>query len=125
MDAATLSTKVRRAGYVLAAVGVFYLWSRYDVYDVPEIACSPVVGVAPGARLLLDRWAKDAREEDVLLFRAADGALHLGRVEAAPQPIGDDVLWIGGDDPACPGYESSQSGTVPRERVVARVLLAF
>jgi hypothetical protein len=125
MDAATLSTKVRRAGYVLAAAGVVYLWSRYDVYDVPQIACSPVVGVAPGARLLLDRWAKDAREHDVLLFRDAAGALHLGRVEAAPGALSSGELWIGGDDPACPGFESSESGAVPRERIEARVLIAF
>ncbi len=125
MDAATLSTKVRRAGYVLAATGVVYLWARYDVYDVPEIACSPVVGVAPGARLVLDRWAKDVRSEDVLMFRDASGMLHLGRVEDAPQPLAPGEVWIGGDDPACPGYESADSGAVPKERIEARVLVAF
>jgi len=120
-----LTRRLRRIAYVLAGTGALYLFVRYDLFDVPEAGCSPVVGVAPGARLLLDGWATDARVDDVVLFRDAAGALHLGRIVEPGEPLGSDAVWIGGDDPDCPGYESAASGAVPRSAILARVLVAF
>jgi hypothetical protein len=120
-----LLRSLRRIAYVLAGTGTLYLFVRYDLFDVPEVGCSPVVGVAPGARLLLDSWAEDARVDDVVLFRDANGALHIGRIVEPGEALGPEAVWIGGDDPDCPGYESAASGAVPRGAIRARVLVAF
>ncbi|MEZ5980023.1 MAG: hypothetical protein R3F34_17670 [Planctomycetota bacterium] len=120
----------RRATIAFAAVAIFYLVSRYGVVPVPAEGESPIFGIGPGSRLLVDTWADAPNVEDVVLFRHEQGGatvLQLGRVRSAPSgaSLPADSLWIECDDVGVAGFDSAVEGPVAKERVVARVLFAF
>lgn len=116
---------LRRFVLVAAALGAYYLFSRYTLFDLPERGCSPLWNMAPGDRLVLDTWEREPAVGDGVVVRDADGFLQLGRVLAAPPGTDASALWIGYDDPNCPGYDSSVSGAIPTDAVIGRILLAL
>lgn|GEM_PF-6138006 len=122
---AKLVRGARRVALVGALLGAFYLFSRYSLLDLPERGCSPLWNVAPGDRLVLDTWERDPAPGDGVVVRDADGALQLGRVLEPPTGTTDGALWIGYDDPNCPGYDSAVSGAIARDDVVGRILLVL
>ncbi|QDU84965.1 hypothetical protein Pla163_20850 [Planctomycetes bacterium Pla163] len=118
---------VRRGVLITAFAGAAYLLSRFTTFDMPETGCSPIWRLAPGQRLLLDTAASHAGVGDVVIFRTGRETLAIGRIagEGVASGIGADELWIGTDDPSCPGWDSSVDGAVERADVVGKVLFGM
>lgn len=106
-----------------AAAGVFYLYTRYDLYTLPEEGCSPLMRFSPGNRLLLDRNPPRWERGDAGLFAGPDGRLYLGIVrEVRGEPR---ELWLETDADGCPGADSDEFGWIPVDRLRARVMMAW
>lgn len=124
-------TPQRVLGTALAAVAIFaagaavWIGSRFEFLSLPREGCTPIRGLQPGARLLVDRSPSLLADGRVVLWRGSDEAVHLGRLAPAPQPIAPDQVWIVVDDPDCPAPQSSSVGPIPRERVAGRVLMTL
>ena len=116
---------VRRLVLAYALVALGYLLWRFDVQTLPAEGCSPLLGIRPGAHLLVDRRSRRFREGEILLFRDGTGRLLLARVAQAPPGVEASERWVLTDNPACPGEDSKTLGAVPLDRCVARVLFAF
>lgn len=104
-----------------------YAWRRFDVVALPEGALSPLHGIHPGDRLLVDRRARPEAGEADWLFRGADGALLLGRSKAPPagHTLGADELWLEFEREV-PGLQDSRArGPVSAGELEGRVVLVF
>lgn len=109
----------------IAAAGVFYLYSRYDLYTLPEEGCSPLLRFSPGNRLLLDRNPPAWRPDDAGLFSGPDGRLYLGIVRQVRAGAEGEEFWLDTDAPACPGSDSDEFGWIPAGHLRARVMMAW
>ena len=122
--------RVRIALYVVLALVIGYCMWRFDVASLPAEGCSPLFDVQPGDRIVLDRHPGELKAGDAVLFRAPDGELYLGRVDAPPPSAPADVwqaveagaLWIVKEVRDCPGAESPVLGPIARESVAGRVV---
>jgi hypothetical protein len=128
VNAARTLSWIRR-GVLCAAAGlVLYGWRRFDVVTLPEGARSPLFGIHPGDRLLIDRHAEPGTEEEDWLYRDAAGALLLARTKAAPPghaTLGPDELWLEFEREV-PGLSDSRtSGPVARAALAGRVVFVL
>ena len=120
---------LRRLSFLLVVLGAFYLYQRYDLHDLPEEGCSPVLRFSTGDRLLLDRSPGAFHPGDAVLFSGPDGVLYLAAIDrtrpadAAPGAV--EELWLETDDPDCPGADSDDFGWIPVADVRARILLVW
>jgi hypothetical protein len=108
-DPLTLRPILRRGMLVVAALLLFYLWFRFETFEVPDgfNACVPEIN--PGDRLIIDRWfpaasLRQAENPPYVLFSypKPDGTTGTGlsrvagrpgdRIEARPSEKDDD--WI-------------------------------
>ncbi|MEO0652715.1 MAG: hypothetical protein AAFZ65_18725 [Planctomycetota bacterium] len=125
--------RCRRATLLLALLGGLYVYLRIELMTLPIDGCSPLFGVDPGDRMLLDRRATDVDRNDAVLFEGPEGRMHLGRVVDAPADLSAEAraqldagaLWVVVEQPDCPGLDSTSIGPVERERVRAEVLFFF
>jgi hypothetical protein len=113
----------RRLTWVLALIGGFYLWDRYELMRLPSEGCSPVVSLRPGTVLWVDRHAKAASVGDVLFYSLPNGQTAIGR--CSKQQESPEAFWVVADNPQCPGQDSDDIGWVPPSRIEGRLLLAF
>ncbi len=121
--------RVRIAIYlvVLALSGFFLL--RFDLVSLPAEGCSPLLGIAPGDRLIVDRHPSAIQLGDGVLYRSPAGELLLGRVDAPPPSAPASVfeacragdLWIVTEDPACSTADSTRFGPISRAALVGRI----
>lgn len=117
-----------RRGLLFVVLGLLaYGWRRFDVVALPEGALSPLHGIHPGDRLLVDRHARPAAGESDWLYRVAGGALLLGRSKAAPAGVtlGADELWLEFER-ELPGLADSRTqGPIPATALEGRVVLVL
>ncbi len=129
MNPRPLSRHLRNLCLLVAALGLIYLWMRFETYDLPESGCSPLLRFGPGDTLLLDRRPEDLAVGDALLFQGPDGLLYLAAVAAVGGEEGGVVapgaLWLETDSPECPGRDSDQFGWIAPEQVRARVVMVW
>ncbi len=124
---------LRRACLALAVLLAGYLVLRFDVVELPEGARSPLYGIHPGDRLLVDRYRRLPATGEAVLYRGERGELLLGRATAPPQDlpapaaqaIGAGALWILSECADVPAPDSRELGPIPPERVVGRVVLVL
>jgi hypothetical protein len=114
---------------LFAVLGLLlYGWKRFDVITLPEEARSPLFGVHPGDRLLIDRRAQPGPGEEDWLYRDAAGALLLGRKKAPPPespPLGEDEFWLEFEREVAGLGDSRMHGPVPRASLAGRVVLVL
>ena len=131
--------RVRRATLLLAFLAGLYVYLRIELMTLPAAGCSPLYGVDPGDRMVLDRRPGQIGPGDAILFEGPDGRLHLARVVDAPTPAGapgpgdgaasppadlePGALWAVVERADCPGLDSTQLGPIARAQVRAEVLL--
>lgn len=118
----SLLRRLRLALWVLALAGLGYLALRFDNLTLPG-GCSPLLRYAPGNRLLLDRRFRALEPGDAVLFRGGEQLL-LGLVERVEDHPARR-FWLVTDAPDCPGSASPELGWIPREDVVARIVLVW
>lgn len=133
MNPGRIASLVRRASVAIAGLALLYLIARFDTQNLPQDGCSPLHGVAPGAKLLIDRWAGAPRFGQSVLFEGSGGRLHLGRVQPPPAEAeqafaaqfdaGD--LWIQVDADDCPGLDSATLGPIAVSAVRGPVVMVF
>lgn len=114
---------LRWAGRITMLVGLAgfaYLWRRFDTFVLPG-PCSPVVRLASGTRLVVDRRPPEYRSGDVVFFEGPAGVILLGELERERE---DGAVWIATDAPDCPGIASERLGWIPRDLLRGRVVLA-
>ena len=124
-----LLRSLRLVVLVVAAVGFGYLYQRYELLGTSAQACSPVLGIEPGTKLLIDRRPVDEHLYlgDLVVYRLATGEVTYGRITSPPgAPVGtrrtDAGFWILGDNPDCPLPDSRSEGILPLDAIEARVL---
>ena len=114
---------------VLVVVTGFVLW-RYDLVRLPSEGCSPLVGFAPGDRLVVERRLVAADVEgEAVLYRAPTGELLLGRVSPLPPSAPPEhwaaveagALWLEVERRDCPGGDSRRFGPIETEAAWGRV----
>jgi hypothetical protein len=111
---------------LIVATGA-YGFLRFDTVRLPGDGCSPVHGIDPGARLLLDAWARSPAIGDVVLYRDEAGTLLLGRVRPRPDGTADPApgeasFWVLGERESCPSPDSRQLGPIAASRLSGRVV---
>ncbi|MDP6538550.1 MAG: hypothetical protein QF903_00835 [Planctomycetota bacterium] len=109
---------VRRATLLAVVGGVLYAVSRFELLEMPEDRCSPLLAIAPGTTLVVDLRAKVVEVGDVVFHEGDGGELWVGRVEA----LRAGGLWIVTDAPSCPVADSRTLGEVAPERLRGRVV---
>ncbi len=132
IDLNRLQTRLRRISWIVAALCLLYLYTRYDTLTLPADGCSPLVRFGPGDTLLLDRRPEGYAINDALLFVSQeDGeqSLRLAKVQRVT-PEGSErgqaeQLWVSTDAKNCPGEDSSTLGWIDRDQCRARVLFAW
>jgi len=130
---ARLLARVRRWVLFLAVAGALYGYSRFDVVLLPEGALSPVFGIHPGQRFLVDRHARSGGPGETWLYRGPDGALLLGRALEPPEgldaearaALAEGALWLCFERPV-PGLADSRTlGPIPTSALEGRVILVL
>jgi hypothetical protein len=121
--------RVRIALYaaILALLG--FLLLRYDLLRLPEQGCSPLSGIAPGARLVVERHPRKVAPGDALLYRSPAGELLLGRVVEPPASVSAEAhaacaagsLWLVSEDRACSTKDSGEFGPIAPSAVEGRI----
>lgn len=125
--------RARRLILFATIASALYGYARFDIVTLPEGALSPLYGIHPGDRMLLDRRAHVGAPGEVWLYRGPDERLLLGRALPAPESLADEArqamergaLWLAAerDLPGIP--DSRQLGPIAREARVGRVLFVF
>ena len=125
----TVFLRVRIALYVvvLAALGFFLL--RFDIVGLPAQGCSPLLGIAPGAKLVVDRHPAAIEPGDGVLFRSPQGELLLGRVASPPASASAEALaacragalWLVSEDPDCSTADSTRFGPIAPAAIEGRI----
>ncbi len=125
---------LRLAVLVVAAMGFAHLYQRYKLVSVPSESCSPILGVEPGTKLLVDTAPTEENLflNDLVLYALPSSPgdpIHYsyGRITTPPgSPPGtlrtEAGFWLLGDNPDCPYPDSRSEGTFPLESITARVL---
>ena len=121
----TVVKHARHACLSLAAAGALYLAWRFDWMTLPEEGCSPVMSLAAGQRLLLDRRPPAWSAGDVAVFHGADDRLYLASVAALRGEGRRLEAWLRADAPDCPGPDSDELGWIPRADLRARVVMVL
>lgn len=127
MNAARTLSWIRRA-VLFAVFGlVLYGWRRFDVVTLPEGARSPLFGIHPGDRLLVDRSAEPGTDEEDWLYHDAEGALLLGRTKVPPPgtALGPGELWLEFEREVPGLADSRTAGPVPRAALAGRVIFVL
>jgi len=128
-----LLTRVRRVVLFLAAGGALYGFARFDVLVLPEGAVSPLFGLHPGDRMLVDRHAREGALEETWLYRDPSGALLIGRAVPPPedlpaearQALAAGALWLCADR-ELPGVADSRTlGPIGAAQREGRVILVL
>ena len=133
MKPARVLGRVRLAVWGLALLGTAYMVWRFDRYSLPEGACSPVLALDPGDRLLVDTRPPAFAEGDLVLFEGARGKLLLGAVGAVPASapaeawsrVEAGALWIVADRPDCPAEDSRFLGPIEPDAIRGRVIFSW
>ena len=112
---------IRRASLAAAALGALWIYWRFELLELPGAGCSPLLRLAPGSRLVVDRRPPRLAAGDVVLFDLGDGSLGIAEVER----VAAEGLWLRTDAPGCPGPDSDELGWVAPERVGGRMVFAF
>ncbi len=123
MTPARLQLLLRRGTLVLAAVGVAYLWTRFELLPLPAEGCSPLRRLRAGTLLWVDRRPGPLEVGDVVFFRLEGGTIALG--EVARRAESPPRSWILTDVPDCPGVDSDDVGWIEDEDVHGRLMMAF
>lgn len=118
-----LQVLARRVTLVLAAIGLGYLFVRFDLRTLPDDRCCPLTDFVPGDRLVLDTRPRALTPGQPVLLLVQGGGEVLGKIERVREA--DGALWCTTDRDGCPGFDSAASGWVPREAVVGRILLGW
>jgi len=117
-----------RRGVLFVVLGLLlYGWRRFDVVTLPEGALSPLFGIHPGDRLLVDRHAQADGPGQDWLFRDAAGALLLARSRPAPpgRTLPTGALWLEFER-EIPGLADSRTnGPVPAAALAGRVVVVL
>lgn len=114
----------RRLTLVAVLAGGFYLYNRYEVIRLPENGRSPLLRLAPGKRLWLDRRPPAIVVGDVVFFELPDGKVGFAEVERV-EGAGETVrCWVVTDAPGVEGSDSDELGWIPRESIQARLMMA-
>ena len=120
---AVQAKKYAMRGLLVACVAtLIYGIARFESIRLPSNGCSPVHGVEPGARLVLDTWAQNLGAGELVLYRDAAGVLYLGRVQ--PFPANEESgsgLWVLGDRSDCPTRDSRDLGPIDTDRIAGRI----
>lgn len=106
---------LRRATYILAAVGLVYLFMRYKTYSLDAPGDVLPMRYESGQQVLLDTRPRDPVVGDAYLVRTNQGGLALGVVE---QVQGQSIAFIMGRS----GWTSEDWIWIPRKDLQARVL---
>ncbi|MCP5021526.1 MAG: hypothetical protein GY930_07090 [bacterium] len=106
---------LRRATYILAALGLIYLVMRYKVYSLDAPGNVLPMRFEPGQQVLLDTQPRDPAVGDAYLVRTSQGGLALGVVE---QVHGQSLAFIMGRS----GWTREDWVWIPRKDLQARVL---
>lgn len=123
MTPARLQRHLRRLTLVLAAVGVAYLYTRFELLPLPEQGCSPLRRLRAGTLLWVDRRPARLEVGDVVFFRLEGGTIALGEVaRREEQPARS---WVLTDDPLCPGVDSDDLGWISDADVHGRLMMAL
>ncbi len=122
-DVIRLLRRGRLLAYVVIGALVTYGFLRYDLANLPAEGCSPLHGLEPGSRIVLDRWCGRPLPGAAVFFEGAGGELLLGRVAEPGETLvlGPDALWILSERADCPGRDSRTLGPIPTKKVVGRV----
>ena len=121
MEPSRILPWARRATLIVAAVAGIYIWNRFEVFDLPEEGCSPLLSLAPGTTLWVDTRPRGYAVGDVVFFESAGGDVLIAMVDSIPA---EDSYWVLTDNPDCPGADSSELGPIPAERMRGRVVFA-
>jgi hypothetical protein len=122
MDQKRLRRILRRITLISAVLGAIYLWNRFEVITMPEDRCSPLLRLAPGNKLWVDRRPGGVAVGDVLFFTIPDGGLGIAEVERIDRE--GERYWMAIDNPDCPVSDSDQFGWISREAVEGRMMMA-
>jgi hypothetical protein len=121
--------RVRIALYVAMLAVLAYFFLRFEVVTLPAEGCSPLLGIAPGQKLVVERRPGGVVPGDAVLFRSPQGELLLGRVATPPESAGSealaacaaDALWLVSEDAECSTADSSRFGPIARSAVEGRI----
>ncbi len=124
---------LRRAILALTGLLIAYALLRFTVVRLPPGALSPLHGIHPGDRLLVDRRAHPARPGEIVLYRGSAGELLLGRRASPPaglepaarSALAAGALWILSDRTGGPAPDSLELGPIPERDLVGRVVLVL
>ncbi|MEQ1892464.1 MAG: hypothetical protein ABL998_07995 [Planctomycetota bacterium] len=114
---------------LFAVIGLLlYGWRRFDVVTLPEGAHSPLFGIHPGDRLLVDRRAEPGAGEENWLYRDGAGALLLGRTKGAHEGVAAleaGQVWLEFEREVPGLADSRTNGPVPRSALAGRVVFVL
>jgi hypothetical protein len=122
--------RARRGSFALAALAAAYLYLRVDLLVLPPRSCSPLAGIGPNSRLLLDRRPGTLLPGDAVLFRGPEDQIHLARVaepsasldQRQRELLANGFLWVSVDHDGCAGLDSRSLGPLDRSDVIAEVV---
>jgi len=121
MEPRRLLPWARRATVIAAVVAGLYLWSRFELLDLPAAGCSPLLSIAPGTTLWVDTRPPAYVAGDVAFFEGPAGDVLIAVVDSVPAP---GRYWLLTDNEACPSDDSRELGAIPAERMRGRVVFA-
>ena len=119
MNAPRAIRTLRRVTLALAAVGLVYLWVRFDTITI-EGGRSPIHRYGTGDRLIVDLHARDLEVGNAIIARDPEGGLHLALVARISQ---EGAVWLSVDHPEA--VSSEQLGWFSADDVLGRVVLAL
>ncbi|MEX1207929.1 MAG: S26 family signal peptidase [Acidimicrobiia bacterium] len=112
-----MSSILRAAGAtVLAALSL-----RLTRFEIAEESMTPAL--MPGDWVLAVKRPRGIRVGDVVVFEMQPGFEVVKRV--AEPPPGSAGLWLLGDHPGAGSVDSRSLGAIPRDRVIARLILRY
>lgn len=137
ISSARFLARVRRVIFALVLASAGYGFVRFDLVALPSGAHSPLYGIHPGDRLLVDRHARHADLDQVWLYRGRAGELWLGRVstppavldEGAQAGLASGALWLVAEralgHSASEPADSRSIGPIPSSALAGRVLFVL
>jgi len=104
--------------------GGFYLYHRYEVIRLPEGGRSPLLRLAPGMRLWLDRRPPTIAAGDVVFFELEGGKVGFAEVERVDGEGETARYWVVTDAPDVEAQDSDELGWLHRDSIQARLMMA-
>lgn len=125
--------RARRVVLFLTVALMLYGIARFDLVLLPEGARSPLHGLHPGDRLLVDRHARSGVEGDVWLYRGPGQELLLARVTTPPDglaereraALAEGALWLCFERELPDLADSRTLGPIGPEARVGRVVFVL